>query len=134
MNIPKMCAYAGCYRRAVDGTSYCAEHQGEQRARDARKAERNKANMQKLHDAWRQDGRHKLYNTARWRTMRAAQLKAYPQCKMCGRPATSVDHITPHLGREEYMYDTGNLQSLCHACHMRKTKADAQHRKEAHGV
>jgi 5-methylcytosine-specific restriction endonuclease McrA len=135
MNIPRMCAYAGCYRPAIDGTSYCAEHQGEQRARDARKAERNKVNMQKLHDSWRQDGRHKLYNTARWRTMRDAWLKEHPRCFNCGsdvRP--QVHHIVAHEGRENWFYCSDNFMTLCASCHRAKTQAEARYRKAERGV
>ena len=39
-------------------------------------------------------------------------------------PATDVDHIIPHKGNEDLMWDEENLQALCHACHSRKTAAE----------
>ena len=39
-------------------------------------------------------------------------------------PATDVDHIRPHKGNEDLMWDEENLQALCHACHSRKTAAE----------
>lgn len=34
---------------------------------------------------------------------------------------TDVDHIVPHRGDPELLYDEANLQSLCHECHSKKT-------------
>ena len=47
-----------------------------------------------------------LYDTARWRRVRAYQLQIEPLCRMCaeqGRttPANVVDHVEPHRGRRE---------------------------------
>jgi 5-methylcytosine-specific restriction protein A len=36
-------------------------------------------------------------------------------------PATLVDHIVPHRGDPTLFNDDTNLQSLCDACHSRKT-------------
>ena len=55
----------------------------------------------------------------RWSKLRLMVLRANPACVVCGAPATDVDHITPkRLGGEDAL---DNLQSLCHACHTRKT-------------
>lgn len=63
--------------------------------------------------------------------MRAAQLIREPYCRDCGvhgvrAMATDVDHIVPHRGNRTLFYDETNLQSLCHACHSRKTMAEQQ--------
>lgn len=63
-----------------------------------------------------------LYNTARWRNLRKAQLTAEPLCRMCARlgrvtAATVADHVTPHKGDEALFFDRTNLQSLCKPCH-----------------
>ena len=39
-------------------------------------------------------------------------------------PAAEVDHVTPHRGDAALMWDEGNLQSLCHDCHSRKTATE----------
>lgn len=62
-----------------------------------------------------------LYNSTRWRKLRAAQLSAHPLCKMCedqGRTtsATVADHVEPHKGDLELFW-RGELQSLCSECH-----------------
>lgn len=62
----------------------------------------------------------------RWRKCRAAHLAVYPLCAECERQgrlrgATVVDHIRPHHGDPELLYDPGNWQSLCKRCHDQKT-------------
>ena len=56
---------------------------------------------------------------ASWRRVRDAHLADHPDCARCGAPATDVDHrVSRARGGDE---DDDNLQSLCHACHARKT-------------
>jgi 5-methylcytosine-specific restriction protein A len=37
------------------------------------------------------------------------------------KAATDLDHIVPHKGDMVLFWSPGNWQSLCHACHSRKT-------------
>lgn len=72
--------------------------------------------------------RQKLYNTARWKQLRMRQLSAHPWCEECLRAgiyvaAVDVDHVIPHRGDEKSFF-SGRLQSLCKACHSRKTAAE----------
>ncbi|MBT2771325.1 HNH endonuclease [Halomonas sp. ISL-60] len=61
----------------------------------------------------------KLYNCSRWRKLRLQQLNKEPLCAYCilfderYTQATVVDHVIPHKGNLELMYDPDNLQSLC---------------------
>ena len=70
----------------------------------------------------------RLINTARWRQLRANQLRSQPLCERCleldkSTLATEVHHITPvesvalERAMEQLMFDSHNLQSLCHQCH-----------------
>lgn len=67
----------------------------------------------------------KLYNTRRWRDIRAIQLSEHPlcQCPHCQegkrftKIATVVDHIKPHRGDERLFWDQGNLRSMAKECH-----------------
>ena len=66
----------------------------------------------------------RFYNSANWKRLRALKLRANPICEMCLPDritlATAVDHIKAiNLGGSATALD--NLQSLCHACHNRKT-------------
>lgn len=115
----RICAHAGCFRMVWPPLSYCSLHQAEQKARDEKKAANDAGRWERGKGAayrW-------VYRDARWRMARAEQIKRQPLCA-CGQVATDVDHILPHRGREEYAFNLDNLQSMCHACHMRKTRED----------
>lgn len=63
-----------------------------------------------------------LYNSARWKRMRARQLESEPLCRMHAElgqlvGATVVDHVKAHRGDVELFFDHDNLQSLCKPCH-----------------
>lgn len=54
----------------------------------------------------------------RWQRERRRFLDANPLCVMCSKEhrvtaATVVDHIKPHKGNPELMWDQANWQSLC---------------------
>lgn len=70
----------------------------------------------------------KVYNSKRWKLLRAAYIQAHPLCEIClqeGRTtaAEHVHHVTPFrkgktaLEREQLAFDGGNLQALCRECH-----------------
>lgn len=66
----------------------------------------------------------KWYKRKSWLDLRRYQLQEEPFCRLC-RPelveARVVDHIKDHKGDPALFMDRGNLQSLCHDCHRRKT-------------
>lgn len=64
------------------------------------------------------------YNTARWRELRAAKLRANPLCEYCppgqAREATQVDHKKAiRDGGDPWAIE--NLASCCQTCHSQKT-------------
>lgn len=77
--------------------------------------------------------------SARWERRARAFKGSYPLCGMrpCGKPpvmsqcrdegrvtaAAHVDHVIPHRGDDALFWDEDNWQSLCAACHSRKTRA-----------
>lgn len=66
----------------------------------------------------------------RWRAARLVHLAEFPLCNECEKhkiitEATIVDHITPHRGNQELFWNPENWQSLCAACHNRKTAKGA---------
>ena len=84
-----------------------------------------------------------MYATPEWTDdRRPAQLLLGPFCRECARRyppgdprhrtrATDVDHVQPHNGDWSMFTDRGNLQSLCHACHSRKTMAESRQKRGA---
>ena len=92
----------------------------------------------------------KLIHPRRWLMLRREVLSHHPLCARCQaegrtRAATEVHHITPveegltPADKRALMYDTHNLQPLCHECHVlthtemgrsgAKANAERQHRK-----
>lgn len=70
---------------------------------------------------------HRWYSLPIWTDdLRPNQLLEEPFCRECAAKgervyATDVDHIRDHKGDWALFTDRGNLQSLCHSCHSRKT-------------
>lgn len=74
----------------------------------------------------------KLYNSPRWKSMRAVQLGAEPWCADCLEEgghvfASEVDHVRPHHGDPKLFFDETNLQSLCKPHHSAKTAEEVWH-------
>jgi 5-methylcytosine-specific restriction enzyme A len=97
-----------CGQNALPGKSRCAKHlRGGSWGRYIRKNPERAA----------------FYASAAWRSARAAQLRREPNCRVCGRPATHVDHIRPRAEGGAAL-DPNNLQSLCRPHHLTKTTAE----------
>lgn len=107
------CRHPGC--RTLTGSGYCEAH----KPKDMRTPQR-----------WRS-----WYSKPMWTEhLRPEQLLREPFCRECARRgvrtrATDVDHIIDHKGNWALFCDTGNLESLCHSCHSRKTLADMRRKK-----
>lgn len=73
-----------------------------------------------------------FYQSSRWRRLRQIKLNADPICEECRSrglvtEATVVDHIVP-INEGGAALDLRNLQSLCDACHNRKSGREAHKR------
>ena len=100
------CRHPGCARLVDNKSKYCEEHLP-------------------LHPEYTRSASKRGY-TSKWQRKRKLFLKKHPLCEMCkskGRyiEATIVDHIVPHRGDEQLMWDESNWQALCKACHDNKT-------------
>ena len=100
----RKCVVRGCPNPTIEGTANCQVH------------------------AWRWRGAPLLSRFDRgygndWTLLRKAHLKDHPYCVACGSTThLEVDHIIPFQGREDpRRTDPANLQTLCHACHEKKT-------------
>lgn len=105
----RICRHPGCMVLTAD--NYCPAHK--------------RSPQRRASADW-----HHLYSEPRygWRRRRNQQLLREPWCRECARhglriQATEVDHIIPHRGDVD-LFLRGQLQSLCHACHSRKTMAE----------
>lgn len=63
----------------------------------------------------------------RWQKASGSYRDGNPLCVEClfrerVKAAQCVDHIIPHTGRDELMWDHDNWCSLCWGCHARKTR------------
>lgn len=68
----------------------------------------------------RQAGRFLPTNSAQWRKIRKAVLEREPLCRVCGAPATDVDHIDQDTSNNL----PDNLAAMCRSCHSAKTIAE----------
>ena len=113
------CRHPGCAALTRDG--YCPAHKPKQAAR------RESAE-------W-----HSWYSLPIWTDdLRPAQLLREPFCRECARRgirtyATDVDHVKDHKGDWALFTDRGNLQSLCHSCHSRKTMRERREKLQENG-
>lgn len=103
------CSYPGC-PRLVEGR-YCEEHQ---------------RLVDKQYNQYARDNFSKsFYKSPEWIRARKLQLQSHPLCAECLKngkytKATMVDHIVP-IKQGGSKFDSENLQSLCWACHSRKS-------------
>lgn len=78
---------------------------------------------------------HKLYASKWWKRARKEFIIDNPMCKVCSdhgivKLGNDVDHIKPHMGDESLFFSVENLQTLCKACHNRKTNLETKAKKE----
>lgn len=109
----RKCKHPGC--RMVTSEGWCPAHKPKTVRKDSA--------------AW-----HYLYTDPRyhWAERRTDQLIREPFCRECAKRglrvwATDADHIVPHRG-DVLQFMTGQLQSLCHSCHSRKTMQEMNQR------
>ena len=107
---PKYCAAFPCFYLAEGGSAYCHRHQ---RARQPKETDT-------------------FYLSVQWRKFRDWYITRHPVCEMCEREgrqtiATMVDHVT-EIKDGGALTDEENAQSLCAACHNRKTAMTKNHR------
>ena len=89
-------------------------------------------------DMGKYEDRQKFYQSKEWRALRKYKIELNPLCEICiplGKltEATQVHHKMalerfPTLG-----LDINNLQSLCHSCHSRITRAGTKNKPFVQG-
>jgi 5-methylcytosine-specific restriction protein A len=95
-----VCPEPGCVILVPSGTRYCPDHTRQRRPKD------NRPNF-----------RERGY-TSEWDKLRKAYIAKYPNCVVCGKKGSHVDHI---ISRPQGTDDESNLQTLCWKHHSMKT-------------
>jgi hypothetical protein len=63
-----------------------------------------------------------LYQSHRWRKLRAAVLAENPTCQCCNRsPATEAHHEVPRRYCRD-PFQRGNIVAVCRSCHLKLTR------------
>lgn len=62
-----------------------------------------------------------VYNSRRWRGLRAKFLRQFPYCP-CGMIASEVHHVATIRSKPELAYEWSNLAARCAECHRREHK------------
>lgn len=67
-----------------------------------------------------------ITRTRRWKALRLEALRRDGfACRTCGASGRlEVDHVQPVRNRPDLAWTLANLQSLCGACHARKTRIE----------
>lgn len=68
---------------------------------------------------YRWNGRTRPSGTLVRRSDRREILKQEPDCRICGAPATEIDHVHPICRGGPH--EPSNWQPLCRGCHLKKT-------------
>lgn len=87
-----------------------------------------KPKKQQRNDSLLDTERKKIYQTERWRRLRAVKVSMNPLCELCEKdgkvtPAEDVHHIRSFMRTDDPVqrnflaYDFDNLMSLCKKCH-----------------
>jgi len=119
----KACSRPGCPNLVEKGKRFCSEHESRDR---------------KSCDERRGTAAQRGYG-GRWQRYRERYLKAHPLCAGCERQgrltqAAEVDHIIPVSGPNDPLFwDAKNHQSLCRACHAKKTALENRGPKASAG-
>jgi 5-methylcytosine-specific restriction endonuclease McrA len=122
MDVLRICNYPGC-SETIPHRGYCEAHQwtAERKAKERKR--------QAFKNAKRSN--QALYNTARWRKLRAQIIKRDRVCQTCGSDTElQVHHLRPPRGDEGLFYHPDNLAVICATCHRRETAAEIRQRRE----
>ncbi len=105
------CNHPGCPE--LTARTYCPAHEKQRKQRKEMERGNSKERGYDYH----------------WQQVRKIYLAEHPLCVKCLIEkrivkATIVDHITPHKGDRNLMYDENNLQALCKHHHDQKTSRE----------
>lgn len=133
-----LCNHPGCEQLIPYDQRYCKQHQYSKPIDYADSKERHYANQRtyqrRIHS--KHEGKQqRFYRSAAWKKLSHQWLMTHPLCVRCQdqgiyRKADVVDHVVELRDDWSRRLDTSNLQSLCYACHNRKTAIEKAKRKK----
>ena len=124
----QLCKYPSCGKEANEN-GYCDKHQQYKRNTDAYRKRleveeaRNNPTPSRAYQS--------LYQSYRWKKIRARQIKEWHYCQLCGStiPPFTVHHVFPHHGNETLFF-AGPFMTLCKSCHSRITLEEQRMNKK----
>ena len=130
---PTPCREPGC-SALVSIPGHCPQHTPGDLSKGARGPVETQGSPEGRPGTCRNGSRLPIYGSTRWRKLSKLFRSRNPLCAHCQAvgettPAVLVDHIKEIKDRPELQWDWNNLQSLCRACHDRKTSIEALNRK-----
>lgn len=135
-----LCNYPGCMKLIPYDQSYCSKHEYKKPIKWADKQERHQINKAIYHKriTSKHEGQYeRFYRTAVWKKLSHHWLMMHPLCVSCEargiyRKGDLVDHVIELRDDWSKRLDPNNLQTLCYACHNRKTWREKQKRALKH--
>lgn len=122
----KTCDHVGCQKLVPYNERYCSRHKKQflKRRKENPSYGWNSKTRKEIYSKYQ-----KFYKSAQWRHLSRLFREKHPLCAEClkhGRytQAKNVDHIIPIRVDWSKRFDEENLQSLCIACHKKKSQED----------
>lgn len=133
-----LCNHPGCMTLIPYDQRYCEKHEYRKPIDQADSKERhriNKATYRRRITSKHEGKYQRFYRSAAWKKLSHHWLMMHPLCVACEargiyRKGDLVDHITELRDDWSKRLDPSNLQTLCYACHNRKTWREKRRRQK----
>lgn len=135
-----LCNHPGCNQLIPYDQRYCSKHEYRKPIDQADRQERHKINQTIYHKriTSQHEGKYQhFYRSVAWKKLSHRWLMMHPLCVNCEahgvyRKGDLVDHIIELRDDWSKRLDVNNLQTLCYACHNRKTWKEKHKRTAKH--
>lgn len=133
-----LCNHPGCMTLIPFDQRYCDKHEYRKPIDQADSKERhriNKATYRRRITSKHEGKYQRFYRSTQWKKLSHHWLMMHPLCVSCEargiyRKGDLVDHITELRDDWSKRLDPSNLQTLCYACHNRKTWREKRRRQK----
>lgn len=133
-----LCNHPGCMTLIPYDQRHCEKHEYRKPIDQADSKERhriNKATYRRRITSKHEGKYQRFYRSTQWKKLSHHWLMMHPLCVSCEargiyRKGDLVDHITELRDDWSKRLDPSNLQTLCYACHNRKTWREKRRRQK----